>query len=137
MLSKIPAGVLLLVGIGCLVYANVLGFEVAIPARSTVSGPSPVALTPSGWIQLIVSLLGGVGLTGAGIINTIRTIIAKSLPSNLPQPVAENVMDFAQITAIMAITASMPDGPTKDGLTLAGRSCFDEMRDNVFPVPSK
>lgn len=123
---------LLVAGVGSLIYAAVVGVEMMVPPR-TVAGAAASAPTISGWVQLAIAALGGVGLTGASLVQSIKNFVIRSLPG-VSQPTVTNVVDFAQITALAAMVSNMPDGPAKDSLNAAGRACFDEMRDNVFPA---
>jgi hypothetical protein len=122
---------LLVAGVGSFVYAAVIGAQMLVPPR-TMAGV-PTAPTVSGWIQLAIAAIGGFGLTGASLVQAIKTMVIRFMPGS-PQTTVTNVVDFAQITALMVLVGNVPDGPAKDSLNMAGRACFDEMRDNVFPA---
>ena len=117
-----------------LVTTIVILLMIYIP-KASYGADSPQAQTaPLGWIQLALAALSTVGFSGTALWQIASSFIEKRLESSgVSKDTTKSAIDFAKVTGILAIVKTLPPGPTRISLSIAGRDACDELKDSLFP----
>jgi hypothetical protein len=112
-----------------------------VQAYAATGEPTAAASTWD-WLSLVLTGLGGTGLSFGGIVAAVLTLLKQQAPAvidrvapGLSDGAKVKIVEVASITAIQGALAIVKDDASRTSLILAGRSAFDDLRDRTFPAP--
>jgi len=126
--AKLTAG-LFGAAIVCAVLVAVISSATVVPLVAKGSGPEGVQVTSSGWVSLVLSILGAGGFSLAGIVSAIITVVTNHLGVAVKPNATEVATEAIELTA--AFAGLMADRTNR----AAQRRFFFALSDAVDVVP--
>lgn len=115
--------------VACAVMFAVISSQTVVPLVAKGSGPDGVQVTSSGWLSLLLSMLGTGGFTLAGVVAAIIAVVSKSIGVPVKSDATDTAADVIELTASFA-------GLMKDKSNRAAqRRFFFALSDAVDIVP--
>lgn len=113
----------------CAVMFGVISSQTVVPLVAKGTGPEGVQVTTSGWVSLLMSIIGAGGFSVAGVVSAIIAVVS----SQFGVKATESTLDTA--TEVIELTASFA-GLMKDKSNRAAqRRFFFALSDAVDIVP--